>query len=314
MHARTLCPICQTQTAPLFTWPYAAPELAWVATRFPTLAPTLSRHDFTIRGCTGCQLLFQELTPDLDELLSIYGTHAAMQTGSQQAIEHEISHQKLHWFAHLTEEILVMRQLLASPAPKVLDFGANWGKWASMALAFGCQVHAVELNPAAAAFCAGRGIRMLHEHELSDHRFDFIHCDQVVEHLAAPLTLLRTLAGCLHDHGYLMISTPQDQTLPDKLQQSHTARHGALLNPTDLDSLDPLVHLNLFTNHALRALGHQAGLHPVRLPFWKWMGAGQLWNLPRQLNRNLVVPKKRFLMQGTYLWFQKHITTGSCQR
>jgi hypothetical protein len=72
-----------------------------------------------------------------------------------------------------------------------------------------------------------------------------------------------------------------------------------------IDSLAPLEHVNLFSNNSLRFLGAQVGLQVVRLPFWMWTGAGQLWNMPRQLNRNLRTPWKRWRMKGSYLWLQK---------
>jgi hypothetical protein len=64
-------------------------------------------------------------------------------------------------------------------------------------------------------------------------------------------------------------------------------------------------HVNLFNPVSLRSLGERAGLRGVRLPFFKWMGAGQLWNLPRQFNRNLILPFKRRFGFQTHQWFVK---------
>src|SRR6185369_17118136 len=105
----------------------------------------------------------------------------------------EIRRQKLHWFAHMTEEILVMRQILGARTPVVLDFGCNWGKWASMALAHGCEVYGVDVNRDASAFCAARGIRMISREQMREVRFDFINVDQVLEHLSDPLGVAREL-------------------------------------------------------------------------------------------------------------------------
>ena len=78
-----------------------------------------------------------------------------------------------------------------------------------------------------------------------------------------------------------------------------------MLDPRTIDSLCPLEHVNLFNHVSLRSLGEHAGLRKVQLPFFKWMGAGQLWNLPRQFNRNLTTPWKRWRMKGPYIWLQR---------
>lgn len=299
MYYRNECPICSQAAPEIFSRSYASRELDWVRNRFCFLSDLLSGNNFTVRYCQSCDFVFQEATPEGQELAVIYGTHSI----SREAILDEISHQKLHWFAHMTEEILVMRQMLKSDMPKVLDYGANWGKWASMAQAHGCDVYAVELNPVAADFCRSRGIRVIAEEELSLHKFDFINVDQVLEHLGDPVGVAKKLGQCLSKGGYLKFSVPHNKRLKSRLQMSRVEEYGEVLSSENIDALDPLVHLNLFSNASLNALAMKSGLKPVRLPFWKWLGAGQLWNIPRQLNRNLLLPKKRALRQGNYLWF-----------
>ena len=70
----------------------------------------------------------------------------------------------------------------------------------------------------------------------------------------------------------------------------------------------PLEHVNLFSARALKLLGHKAGLRHYRLPLLKCLGAAQLWNMPRQFNRNLIVPFKNWRGTGTYRWFQKPLS------
>jgi len=56
----------------------------------------------------------------------------------------------------------------------------------------------------------------------------------------------------------------------------------------------------------LKALGKRLGLDVVRIPIFKQFGAGPLWNMPRQLNRNLLTPLKRWFSKGTYIWFKSN--------
>jgi SAM-dependent methyltransferase len=220
-------------------------------------------------------------------------------------IEKEIETQKLHWFAHMAEEILVLRQMIPAGRPKVLDFGCNWGKWASMALAFGCDVDAVEVNSVTAEFCSSRGIKVIDPETLEDNHYDFINVDQVLEHIADPLDVARKLADKLAPGGFMKWSTPQNEKLPGALLRAADVMDGTILQSANIDALEPLFHINLFTNKALRELGRKAGMEVVSQPLLTWLGAGQMWNLPRQIGRNLSVPRKRWLGQGTYLWFSR---------
>ena len=298
MIRRERCPICQTVGASIFRWPFASPELARVGSHSPLLKAAVADKAFEVRHCARCELTFQTWVPGAEELPHIYTTSY----GEAEILE-EIARQKLHWFAHMTEEILVMRQMLKTARPVVLDYGCNWGKWSSMALAHGCEVYAVEVNPKAAAFCAARGIRIVSREALPGMHFDYINVDQVMEHLSDPIETALELAAHLAPGGYMKWSVPQAPRLTQTLREAQQRRDGAVLDARVLDALEPLIHVNLFAGGALRKLGQAAGLKAIRLPFFKWMGAGQLWNVARQFNRNLVVPRKRWLMQGNYLWF-----------
>jgi SAM-dependent methyltransferase len=299
MIQRLDCPICRRRAEPIFSRPYGHPQLQKFVKDFKR-TDLLEDRPFEVRFCPACDLCFQTWVMDRDELDGWYSPPT-----SAEAFRGEIARQKLHWFAHMTEEILVIRQLVRVKLPRVLDFGCNWGKWASMALAHGCDVYAVEVNRDAAAFCASRGINIIAFAQLPAHHFDFINVDQVAEHLADPMATIQSLASRLTPGGFLKLSTPGNRHLPRTLRQAQATGDDYVLTPRTLDSLAPLSHVNLFTAHSLQRLGCDAGLESFRAPFLAWLGAGQLWNQPRQFNHNLVVAWKRWLKRGTYQWFRK---------
>ncbi len=301
MIQRLTCPISDTPAEVVFSRPYSLPELRDYPERCGLTAKTGDKP-FEIRYCPGSGVYFQTWTMDDSELAGLYSPGA-----DERSFMDQIAGQELHWFAHMTDEILVMRQCVATRPPVVLDFGCNWGKWASMALAYGCDVYGVDVNQDAAAFCATRGIKMISRAEMGHARFDFINADQVLEHLTEPLEVAREFAAALKPGGYLKLGTPDDPKLPGLLRAAQASGSNAVLEPRIIDSLTPLAHVNLFNHAALRSLGERVGLRAVRPPFWKWVGAGQLWNLPRQFNRNLRTPWKRWRMKGSYIWLQKPI-------
>ena len=299
MLQRLKCPICEETSEVIFSRAYSRPEFQPLVER-AGMAKAVEGKPYEIRRCAPCELHFQTWAMEDRELAGWYSPPAGPETFLA-----EISKQKLHWFAHMTEESLVLRQVCPSPLPRVLDFGCNWGKWASMALAHGCEVFAVEVNRDAAAFCASRGIRIVALQELQDLRFDFINVDQVMEHLTAPLQIAKVLSAALRPGGLMKFSTPDNPALGSRLAQAERAGTNDVLDLRTLDALLPFEHVNLYNHRSLRRLGEAAGLRAYPLPFFKWLGAGQLWNIPRQLNRNVVVPFKRRSGKTTYQWFQK---------
>ncbi len=299
MIQRLHCPICDQPAPVIFSRPYRLPALKAMIGR-PPLVEALADKSYEVRRCGACDLGFQTWVMEEGELPLWYSA-----PGGEESFPEEIGKQRLHWLAHPVAEILVFRQVCPASRPVVLDFGCNWGKWASAALALGCDVFAVEVNRAAADFCARRGIKIVSPADLPRLRFDFINVDQVLEHLSDPLSVARQLAGCLPPGGLLKLSTPDDPRLLRSLAASQRTGDDALLDKRTLDALSPLEHVNLFSFPGLASLGARLGLRPYRQPFFKWLGAGQLWNLPRQLNMNFVVPFKRRFVRDTYVWFQR---------
>ena len=302
MIQRQLCPVTGRPAEVIFSRPFRLPEFQPLIAR-GNLPSLVADKDYEIRHCAQSGLYFQTWVMEDQELAGWYSPPA-----DDQVFLNEIANQKLHWFGHMTEEILVFRQLCPEKRPVVLDFGCNWGKWASMALAHGCNVHAVEVNRDAAAFCAKRGIKIVSLDSLKDLRFDFINVDQVMEHLSEPLPVAKKLAAVLKPGGFLKMGTPDNPRLPALLAAAQRSGDNSVINAKTIDPLAPLEHVNLFTRTALEKLGEAAGLRVYGLPFFKWLGAGQLWNIPRQFNRNLVTPYKRWRGRGPYVWFQKQQT------
>lgn len=294
---RSTCPICQRPATAVLRLPYADPRFASLLDNKCAIS-RVAKLAYEIRECSECDLLFQTWMLVDDDAQLIYTVDRPDDNPAP------ISKQPLHALAHNTEEVLVLRQVLKDRVPRVLDYGCGWGRFASMALAFGCEVFGYEINRGCAEFCASRGIRMLTHEQIASLEFDFINADQVFEHLADPRVTLRFLADSLAEHGLIKISVPGSPTLRRLISASH-GNSDLVVRREYIKPLFPLVHVNLFSPRSLRALAATAGLQPYRPPLLTWLGAGQMWNLPRQLNRNLVVPFKRFFLRGTYLWFSK---------
>jgi 2-polyprenyl-3-methyl-5-hydroxy-6-metoxy-1,4-benzoquinol methylase len=296
---RRKCPICQVESKSIYKRPYSLPHFN-AFREVNILENELKDSLYEIKECSVCGLHFQVIILEDGQLEKIYTTP------SKSKILNRIETQKLHSFAHLAEEILVLRQIIGDRSPKTLDYGCAWGKWASMAQAFGCDSYGVEIDKETANFAQERGIKIISNQDLNNYEFDFINIDQVVEHLGSPLDVLKNVNNSLKRGGIIKISVPENERLESLLKsRNHTSSDELILNEKTLKPLAPLVHVNLFNNASLKKLGEDMGWSLYRPSLWKYLGAGQLWNIPRQINHNLLTPWKRWRSKGTNLWFQK---------
>lgn len=295
--SRQECPICSRTAPVILRLPYADPRFEALLNNKPALS-RIEDKAYELRECAECDLLFQTWM--------LVGADAELIYTSDRLDDNpaSIGKQPLHALAHNAEEVLVVRQVFPKRIPRVLDYGCGWGKFASMALAYGCDVYGYEVNTGFAQFCASRGIKMIGRDEIAHHEFDFINVDQVLEHVADPRETLQMLANSLARDGLIKISVPGSPTLRKIIADSH-GNPDPVVRKSCIKPLFPLIHVNLFSPRSLRALATSVGMEPYRPPFFTWLGAGQMWNMPRQLNRNLVVPFKRFFQRGTYLWLRK---------
>jgi SAM-dependent methyltransferase len=255
-------------------------------------------QQYTVLHCPSCGTLFQRAVFDEMEAKRFYNLP------SHQS--YALKPLKLSSLAHIAQEVILLRQLLDSARPRVLDYGMGWANWATMALAFGCEVAGVEINEQARGHAAGRGIAVLQPEDLKDGSFDFIQVDQVLEHLTDPLALLSSLASKLRKDGLALVGVPgRANALAAFRCAAQSADPFRALPEADLDALSPLVHLTLFNSRSLRRLAARVGLELFRPALGKSLAAGTLWNTPRQWNRNLYLPFKFWLGNKTRLWFKR---------
>ncbi len=94
--------------------------------------------------------------------------------------------------------------------------------------------------------------------DMQEYRFDFIFCGDIIEHVIAPLDLLKELHPLLKDDGRLVVSVPNVAQLPVRL--------GLLLGRferTETGILDKS-HLHFFTFRTASRLLEQAGFEIER--------------------------------------------------
>lgn len=256
---------------------------------------------FRIAECGFCRMVYQVFVLRDQHLPQLYATNRA-----ETRLATDLS---LRSLAHLAQDVIVMKQSTSAQRPRVLDYGMGWARFAMLAQAYNCEVHGVEMSQSTRDHGRQHGILVLEEDELETGAYDVVVVDQVLEHLIQPLTLMRRLASCLRKGGLMLIGVPGREGLSERLQRAAlTDDPIAVIQSADLDALYPLVHLNLFCGAAMKSMAEQSGMECFKPSFWTTVGAGQLWDQPRQWNRNLLVAWRYSRGKGSRSWFRRRDT------
>ena len=207
---------------------------------------------------------------------------------------------------------IILDWLADGQGRRLLDVGAADGLLARHLTARGWKVTGIEADPAMAAAGAAHCERMLVA-DLNrgvpalDGLFDVIVCGDVLEHLAEPVGVLRTLVACLAPAGEVIVSVPNVAHLWVRLSLLV-----GRFDYADRGILDR-THLRFFTRRTLDALLADTELDVVRrtttpVPLYqvvpaRWHGRGLATvhaasaaaarALPRVLGYQLIVRARR---------------------
>ncbi|HZR23146.1 MAG TPA: class I SAM-dependent methyltransferase [Vicinamibacterales bacterium] len=145
---------------------------------------------------------------------------------------------------------------------RLLDVGAHVGRFLSLARRAGWEAEGIELNPRTAAYaaaCSGATVHQVNAQALADRgrRYDVIVLTDVLEHIPAPLDVLRSLTALLDPGGILAIKVPcgPSQLLKERVLAAVTSHRATIA--------DNLVHVNHFSPRSLSLAIERAGLSPT---------------------------------------------------
>lgn len=185
-----------------------------------------------------------------------------------------------------------------------LDFGMGWGKWATMAKAFGVNSFGMEISQDRIDYAARTGVESVSWESVPSRSFDLINAEQVFEHIAEPVETLRHLSQGLKPRGLIKISVPTAYDIERRLRIGDwriDKNHRNSLNP-----VTPLEHINCYSRKSLNRLASSAGLEEVNLPMrhqYKYMCD---WTSATRAAKNLLLPLYRNCLKGqSYVFFRK---------
>jgi 2-polyprenyl-3-methyl-5-hydroxy-6-metoxy-1,4-benzoquinol methylase len=259
----------------------------------------LAEFTFRLSRCTDCGLVFQPFIPDDNMLVEIYSRWVA---DAGMKLENNFD---LDDYRYLGDEVqFIIQHTGKRPAEiKVLDLGFGWGHWARMAMAYGCEVSGIELSDQRKEFGRSIGINVIDLDDLPAAEFDFVHTEQVFEHLAQPREVLERLTAALRTGGLIKLSVPDAEPALRKLEAS---RAFSALTAHEQMAVAPLEHINSFTRKSLVSFCSLVGLRPVRPSLLHMYNAASGVLRPKRLVRVLARPVYRHVLdRGTFMYFAR---------
>ncbi len=263
----------------------------------------LEGAEYLLEECAGCGLIYQKQIPGDALMARLYDEW--IDTERDYIEWREAGN--LSRLSRISGQLLAVIAFLEKPPweMKVLDFGLGWGRWARMAAAYGCRVCGTELSQARSERAQERGIEVIDMEEVGRRRFDYIHTEQVFEHLPCPRGALERLTSALEPAGLIKISVPNGRDAKRRIAVGDWSAPKGSKNSLNLVS--PLEHINCYDRDSLTALARECALEPVKIPLklqlafasnWRSLRSSLRWNVAWPLYQNV-------LSKGTHLHFRR---------
>ena len=141
---------------------------------------------------------------------------------------------------------------------RLLEVGCGSGRFLNRMRDAGWEVEGIDFDPGAAAHVERRyGIHVsvgsLADMQFPDAVYDVVAMSQVIEHVHAPLALLKECHRVLRPGGRLLVTTPNALSLAHRIYGRHWR------------GLEPPRHLHIFTPAALERSARAGGFRQLQL-------------------------------------------------
>jgi SAM-dependent methyltransferase len=266
---RLACPVCAGDKFRLiYSAPYDAdPVRGYLVDAYASMGGAvefeyLEGASYTLSECERCGLIFQKDIPN-DQLMERLYEHWIDPRG---AFDRHLDEDDLSHYAEYAQEVMqILAYVDRIPAKvSILDFGMGWGRWATMAKAFGCDAYGSELSVERIAYAEANGVKIVEWDDIPQHQFDVINANQVFEHIPRPLDTLNHLKRGLAPDGLIKIAVPRPRDIDRVLGVMDWK--APKYSKNSLNDVAPLEHINCFRLPSLLEMARNAGMEQVFLP------------------------------------------------
>jgi 2-polyprenyl-3-methyl-5-hydroxy-6-metoxy-1,4-benzoquinol methylase len=217
---------------------------------------------FEFMRCNGCGLSFQKHVFKEEYLGIVYNDWIDQNIAYQDHVMN--GSWKIDYNRRIFE--FAIRYLKKTTAKlSFLDYGAGFGASLDVANKMGFKTSAIEYSIARQERLKNMGISPIGENH--QEKFDFIICDQVLEHATYPNRLLENINRLLDAKGLLYLAVPNCFNFEKKIIQTEN-----ILDPIKYHialsraSVGAFQHINFFDHSSLIKLLKSRGFQPI-FPF-----------------------------------------------
>ena len=195
---------------------------------------------------------------------------------------------------------IMKKHLRKKQQPTLMDFGAGYGVFCGMAVKKGFKTYAFDLSNDKNDFMDSMGVTLINDLSKYKNYFNAIWVNQVLEHIADPLSIVKQLKESLADDGLIYISVPDCSSIKKIISEK-------VLSNNLFRLLSPRQHINAFTNSTLKMLGTNSGLEPLSMT-----GYLKLYNTKLNMAELKILIKKTIKNSGasTGLLLKRNKTTA----
>jgi len=311
MVLRDTCPACRSRNAVmLYSCDYCAEPIRSYVDRFYS---TQGHADFeylkdaayVLDECKDCGLVYQRWVPDEDLCARVYNEWI----DPARILDVRMKSDRAKASLAYAEELLGIINRLKSGSNRIrmLDFGMGWGEYCQVAQALGCKACGVEVSQERIDHARSQGIEVMSQDELPESEFDYIVCDQVLEHVPNPLSVWQTFSKCLREGGIAKIGVPDGKGVAAQVRSRGfhwEAPDWRIPGQSGDNPVSPLEHINCFDVTSLVALAESFGFQRLDMPLRSQYVCVPALDVRAVVIRYLKMAKRRFLA-STNLFFER---------
>jgi 2-polyprenyl-3-methyl-5-hydroxy-6-metoxy-1,4-benzoquinol methylase len=250
---------------------------------------------YEISECRRCGFLFQRDAPNEEGGKRIFEVWIKPDLTRQSMCETPFNRK----LARAT--LSFAARYLHRPRLRMLDYGAGSGHLCAYARELGMNVSAVENAAPYFEALRLRGFDPLSPGQEKAGHYDFVVCEQVIEHVPDPFKIVTALYRALRDDGLLFLEVHNCCNVRQTLKTVNSLPIRQF--KTALEPCAAVQHMNCFTNRTLKQICRRAGFKPVFRPIL-FLRQAVGWETPWQIPKDLARPFYRHFF-GTSLFFRK---------
>jgi 2-polyprenyl-3-methyl-5-hydroxy-6-metoxy-1,4-benzoquinol methylase len=259
---------------------------------------------YILNSCNECGLIYQKWIPDNTLMERLYESWI----DPMVTFKNHLDRDDLDYYSSYAQEIMQVISYFSTVPAKLdfFDYGMGWGRWALLAKGFGCNSFGLEFSTKRVEFARKNGINVVSWEELPSYKFDYINTEQVFEHIANPMEILKNLKNSLKPGGIIKISVPNALNIRKRLKKMDW--NAPVGSKYSLNPVSPLEHINFFQRQTIIKMADLADMEEILIPIKKQYQYTTNWRGLRNTAINIVLPIYRNVLKRMNYVFLRNVS------